>query len=961
MTQYKLDILFLCDGLPFDGETIRKSSLGGSETACIQLAEALAARGHRCNVFSRCGEIKTVNKVIYYPIENWDAFTKQSIFDVAIIQRWPKFLIPSYQTRINILWCHDMVTAEMMPDFRGVAWNMDRLVVVSEFMKKHYQEMLLLPDELFFIGRNGIDLSLFEKPNTKRDKKKLVYAARFERGIDNVIRIFKKILERDPTYTLYIAGYSDLNISDPMKVFYQNSYRQLHELGDSVVIRQGLSKRDLYSLYSSAGAYIYPTPSAIYGGFREVSCITAMECMAAGLPFISTKNGALPETVPDHCGILIDIDPIKEREEYDETFIHHVLSVTTNDGYFDGLSQNALSYAKSLQWGDIAEQWEKMFFDIFKANTKNIDTLVNHFVRHSDIMAADYVLQKNGQTSTELETLYGFRHSEQALIDHYSKSVKEKERNVFDETIKKSYRYQALKGFVQEYQEHISSILDYGCHDGEFSIHLSNELDKDIFVYGYDFSEPNIDVANNHKTNYAKKPKSIFFSHKKPPYGKTFDLVVLQEIIEHHPEPWKLIDDAERFATVGSIIYVTVPYGPWEYQIYDSGYPRQHLWEFDHHDLMDLFGKKKALRIDVLPTDGVSKKMNTPLGWYVIKYVYDPDCPTGKIDMDRKALIQRPRQTVSLNMIAGPESEQTLDWCLNSVKYIADEIVIVDCGMSDEACEIAEKHGADIVAGVDPKQEGFETARNIGLEYCSSDWILWLDTDEKLVDPQKLHKYLRHNIFQGYSIQQHHFACDTTFPPDLPVRLFRNNGKLQWYGMIHEHPETELNGGPGETIVLGDVHIAHLGYLIETVRKERFVRNYPLLQRDVEKYPDRNLNKHFIMRDNMILCSDLIRMSNGQLTDEIVERCYQTIDLWRKHFRGNRLRANTDTIDYYSQACAFLGIGFEVDFSFSVSRLNANPEPHRKIRFANIEDMEIEMSARLRYQSEIFSKSSESD
>ena len=86
------------------------------------------------------------------------------------------------------------------------------------------------------------------------------------------------------------------------------------------------------------------------------------------------------------------------------------------------------------------------------------------------------------------------------------------------------------------------------------------------------------------------------------------------------------------------------------------------------------------------------------------------------------------------------------------------------------------------------------------------DWVLWIDTDERLMDPERVPKYLRANIFNGYSIRQHHFACDTAFKPDLPVRLFRRGpqgGKtMRFFGMIHEHPELGLNEGPGLTVVL---------------------------------------------------------------------------------------------------------------------------------------------------------------
>ena len=41
-----------CGGMPFNGDTIKTKSLGGSETAAYYVAKALAARGHRVTMFT---------------------------------------------------------------------------------------------------------------------------------------------------------------------------------------------------------------------------------------------------------------------------------------------------------------------------------------------------------------------------------------------------------------------------------------------------------------------------------------------------------------------------------------------------------------------------------------------------------------------------------------------------------------------------------------------------------------------------------------------------------------------------------------------------------------------------------------------------------------------------------------------------------------------------------------------
>ena len=77
--------------------------------------------------------------------------------------------------------------------------------------------------------------------------------------------------------------------------------------GDRVVQHGALPKRDLYRLMATAGLYLYPPPAPVHPEFAETSCITAMEAMACGLPWISTDRGALPETVGG-AGLLVPLN-----------------------------------------------------------------------------------------------------------------------------------------------------------------------------------------------------------------------------------------------------------------------------------------------------------------------------------------------------------------------------------------------------------------------------------------------------------------------------------------------------------------------------------------------------------------------------------------------------------------------------------------------------------------------------
>src|SRR5579871_301777 len=153
--------------------------------------------------------------------------------------------------------------------------------------------------------------------------------------------------------------------------------------------------------------------------------------------------------------------------------------------------------------------------------------------------------------------------------------------------------------------------------------------------------------------------------------------------------------------------------------------------------------------------------------------------------------------------MAGPNAEETLHWCLRSVVSVADEAILVDNGMSSEAVRIASQYPVQIVQGADPLKHGFEIPRNLGLSRATKDWVLWIDCDERLLNPEGLLYFLRRNNFEGYALTQHNFSCDNPERNEQPVRLFRNNGRrrdgktISFVGLIHEVPEVGVNLGPG--------------------------------------------------------------------------------------------------------------------------------------------------------------------
>lgn len=83
--------------------------------------------------------------------------------------------------------------------------------------------------------------------------------------------------------------------------------------------------------------------------------------------------------------------------------------------------------------------------------------------------------------------------------------------------------------------------------------------------------------------------------------------------------------------------------------------------------------------------------------------------------------------TLSLAMIVKNEAAN-LPHCLESVRGLVDEMVVVDTGSTDGTVAIAESFGARL--GQFTWIDDFAAARNESLRLCTGDWVLVLDGDE---------------------------------------------------------------------------------------------------------------------------------------------------------------------------------------------------------------------------------------
>jgi glycosyltransferase involved in cell wall biosynthesis len=73
--------------------------------------------------------------------------------------------------------------------------------------------------------------------------------------------------------------------------------------------------------------------------------------------------------------------------------------------------------------------------------------------------------------------------------------------------------------------------------------------------------------------------------------------------------------------------------------------------------------------------------------------------------------------------------EDRIEQVINAAKEIADEILVIDSGSSDDTCKIAAKAGAKILFN---QWQGYGQQKIFGESKCRNKWILNIDADEEI-------------------------------------------------------------------------------------------------------------------------------------------------------------------------------------------------------------------------------------
>ncbi len=181
------------------------------------------------------------------------------------------------------------------------------------------------------------------------------------------------------------------------------------------------------------------------------------------------------------------------------------------------------------------------------------------------------------------------------------------------------------------------------------------------------------------------------------------------------------------------------------------------------------------------------------------------------------------------------EEKNIVKW-LEVMKQVADEIVIVDTGSTDQTVEIAIQAGAKVYHY--QWNQDFAAAKNWTISKAHGKWILFLDADELFSEDTI--KSLREKLLEDaqadillckmINVDDNGKECDQFYQ----TRIFRNLPQICYTGRIHEY----LTSQTTHKIKLEkaeDIVIYHTGYQADLIQ-EKAKRNLEILLEDIAKH-----------------------------------------------------------------------------------------------------------------------------
>jgi len=354
---------------PWSPASIDEGGIGGSETAVVHMARELRKLGHQVTVISDCQHLAgNYDSVEYLDFRTIDARPKMTP-DIFVSSRQPQIFRARHKLegKAHILWVHDIHCGKPDVGMESDLLSADRIFCLSKWHREFFIKVYnhLAPSNVA-VTRNGIDLARYAKEPVKEGNK-LVFSSSPNRGLDRLLLLFPRIRSQVPDAELHLFyGFENwekaARLQGDARELGQIAYfRQMiaeAEKGGGVHWHGRVSQKELAQYQLQSKIWAYPT------NFHETSCITAMECEAAGCVPVTSHLAALPETVSH--GVLLKQPG---SPAYDDAFVKWCVRLLRDDEEREKFAKAGRAFAlEHFGWAKVAAEWSAFFPALLSKN-----------------------------------------------------------------------------------------------------------------------------------------------------------------------------------------------------------------------------------------------------------------------------------------------------------------------------------------------------------------------------------------------------------------------------------------------------------------------------------------------------------------------------------------------------------------------------------------------------------------
>lgn len=176
--------------------------------------------------------------------------------------------------------------------------------------------------------------------------------------------------------------------------------------------------------------------------------------------------------------------------------------------------------------------------------------------------------------------------------------------------------------------------------------------------------------------------------------------------------------------------------------------------------------------------------------------------------------------------------------CIESVKPIADEIIINDTGSSDNTLKIIRAYN---IKPIETKwEDDFSKARNDAIKQASGKWILWIDADD--IIPKESHKLI--NVLKERPLDSFFYFKIINTKRGIPIghnflqaRMFPNQKNVYFEERVHERISQSAIKAGLIACKVTNIKIYHTGYENDFFSKQKANRNIKLIK-SINNYKD---------------------------------------------------------------------------------------------------------------------------